>query len=310
MQKINDMSHKRIKINSTIRKTPGEKIFKTLNIIFMICVCFLTIYPFINTLAISFNEGPDSMKGGIYFFPRLFTLKNYAQVLADETILRAYVVTIARTVIGVAVSIIVTGMMAYGLSKPDLLFRKTYMQLCVIGMIFSAGLIPTYMLYRDVGLLNNFAVYILPSAVSIWNMILMKTFFERLPPELEQSAMIDGASTLQIFFRITIPISMPIIATICIFNGVWQWNSWFDAYMFMSRKPEMHPIQTYLYKVIALSQATSSNAANAQLLERLKVNVTTIRAATVIITVLPIVSIYSMFQKHFIHGIMVGSLKG
>lgn len=303
-------SDKKILTSNRIRKTPGEKIFFVLNTLLMIFVCFVTVYPFINTLAISFNEGPDAMKGGIYFLPRAFTLKNYAEVFADETILRAYAVTLARTGIGVVVSLLITGMMAYGLSKPNLLFRRTYMMLCVIGMIFNAGLIPTYMLYRDTGLQNNFAVYILPYAVSIWNMILMKTFFESLPAELEQSAMIDGANTFQVFFRITIPISMPIIATICIFNGVFQWNSWFDAYMFMTRRPELHPIQTYLYKVIALSQATSTNAADSQLLERLKVNVTTIRAATVIITVVPIVCIYAMFQKYFIQGIMVGSLKG
>lgn len=287
----------------------GERIFDVFNTIFMIYVCFITIYPFINTLAISFNEGPDAMTGGIYFYPRAFTLKNYAEVFADSTIIRAYAITITRTVIGVIVSLLVTGMMAYGLSKPNIVFKKAYMLICVIGMIFNAGLIPTYMLYRDTGLLNNFAVYILPSAVSIWNMILMKTFFESLPEELEQSAMIDGASTFQVFFKISIPISMPIIATICIFNGVYQWNAWFDAYMFMTRNPDLHPVQTYLYKVIALSQATSTNAADAELLERRKVNVTTIRAATVIITVLPVTFIYSIFQKHFIQGIMVGSLK-
>jgi putative aldouronate transport system permease protein len=298
------------KSKNKIGNSYSKKVFTVVNSIFMIFVCFITIYPFINTLAISFNEGPDALRGGIYFFPRAFTLQNYGEVFADETIIRAYMVTIARTVTGVIFSLIVTGMMGYGLSKPYLMFRKLYMLLCVIGMIFNAGLIPTYMLYKDVRLQNNFLVYILPNAVNIWNMILMKTFFESLPAELEQSAMIDGANTFQIFFRITIPISMPIIATICIFNGVFQWNSWFDAYMFMTRKPELHPIQTYLYKVIALSQATSSNAAQAQLLERMKVNVTTVRAATVTITVLPIVFIYSLFQKHFIHGIMVGSLKG
>ena len=146
--------------------------------------------------------------------------------------------------------------------------------------------------------------------MSGYYMLMFLAGLQTIPETLYEASEVDGATRRQQFFRITIPISMPIIATICIFNGVFQWNSWFDAYMFMTRRPELHPIQTYLYKVIALSQATSTNAADAQLLERLKVNVTTIRAATVIITVLPIVCIYSMFQKHFIHGIMVGSLKG
>ncbi len=184
------------------------------------------------------------------------------------------------------------------------------MIICVVGMIFNPGLIPVYMLYRDVGLQNNFMVYILPYATNIWFMILMKTFFQQLPAELEESGSIDGAGTLSVFLRIIIPISMPIIATICIFNGVFHWNQWFDAYIFVSRRTDLHPIQTYLYKVIALSQATASSAAESQLLDRLRVNVTTIRAATVIITVLPIISIYAIFQKHFIKGVMVGSLKG
>ena len=200
--------------------------------------------------------------------------------------------------------------MGYGLSKPTLLFRKGYMMTCAFAMIFNPGLIPVYMLYKDVHLLNNFMVYILPSAINIWHLILMKTFFERLPAELEQSAMIDGANSMQVFFKIILPISMPIIATICIFNGVYQWNAWFDAYMFNTRRPELQPIQTYLYKVIALSQANSGNAIEEQLLTRLKVNVTTLRAATVIITIVPILFIYSIFQKHFIKGAMLGSLEG
>ena len=184
------------------------------------------------------------------------------------------------------------------------------MVLCTFAMIFNAGLIPTYMLYRDANLINNFWVYILPAAVNIWDMILMKNFFQQLPEEVEESAEIDGAGTMRIFFSIVIPISMPIIATIAIFSAVGQWNSWYDAYIFCTTRTDLHPIQTYLYKVIALSQATSSNAAESQLLARLKTNVTTIRAATVVITILPIIFIYCLFQKHFIKGVMVGSLKG
>ncbi len=293
-----------------IKKTLGERVFTSVNCTFMVLVCVMTIYPFINTLALSFNEGPDALRGGIYFFPRVFTLQNYENIFSDNTVLLAYGITVLRTVLGVFLSLIVTGIISYGLSKPYLMFRKGYMLICAFGMIFNAGLIPVYMLYKDVGLLNNFLVYILPSAVSIWNMILMKTFFERLPAELEQSAMIDGANTFQIFIKIIIPVSMPIIATICIFNGVYQWNAWFDAYMFNTRRPELHPIQTYLYKVIALSQANANSGVEDELLARLKVNVTTLRAATVIITIVPILSIYSIFQKYFIQGTMVGSLKG
>ena len=293
-----------------VQRPVSERVMMVVITIFMVLFCFCTLYPFINTLAFSFNEGPDTLKGGIYFVPRIFTFQNYEEIFSDSSILSAYTITILRTVIGTVVTLIFTGLLAYGLSKKYLRGRKFYMVLCTFAMIFNAGLIPTYMLYRDAKLINNFWVYILPSAVNIWDMILMKNFFQQLPEEVEESAEIDGAGTMRIFFSIVIPISMPIIATIAIFSAVGQWNSWYDAYIFCTTRTDLHPIQTYLYKVIALSQATSSNAAESQLLARLKTNVTTIRAATVVITILPIIFIYCLFQKHFIKGVMVGSLKG
>lgn len=293
-----------------VQRPASERVMMVVITIFMVLFCFCTLYPFINTLAISFNEGPDTLKGGIYFAPRIFTFQNYEEIFSDSSILSAYTITILRTVIGTVFTLVFTGLLAYGLSKKYLRGRKFYMVLCTFAMIFNAGLIPTYMLYRDAKLINNFWVYILPSAVNIWDMILMKNFFQQLPEEVEESAEIDGAGTMRIFFSIVIPISMPIIATIAIFAAVGQWNSWYDAYIFCTTRTDLHPIQTYLYKVIALSQATSSNAAESQLLARLKTNVTTIRAATVVITILPIIFIYCLFQKHFIKGVMVGSLKG
>lgn len=293
-----------------VQRPVSERVMMVVITIFMVLFCFCTLYPFINTLAISFNEGPDTLKGGIYFVPRTFTFQNYEEIFSDSSILSAYTITILRTVIGTVFTLMFTGLLAYGLSKKYLRGRKFYMVLCTFAMIFNAGLIPTYMLYRDAKLINNFWVYILPAAVNIWDMILMKNFFQQLPEEVEESAEIDGAGTMRIFFSIVIPISMPIIATIAIFSAVGQWNSWYDAYIFCTTRTDLHPIQTYLYKVIALSQATSSNAAESQLLARLKTNVTTIRAATVVITILPIIFIYCLFQKHFIKGVMVGSLKG
>lgn len=296
--------------DNRIKRTTGEKVFTVFNTILLVLLCFTTIYPFINTLALSFNEGMDALRGGIYFFPRVFTLENYKKVFGDSEIIRGYGITLARTFIGTVVTLFCTGILAYGLSKKYLMGRKFYIGLCVFAMIFNAGLIPTYMLYRDLGLLNNFWVYILPSAVSPWYMILMKTFFEQIPVELEESAMLDGASTLRIFLTIVVPISMPIIATVCIFSAVYQWNAWYDAYMFVTRRMELHPVQTYLYRVVALAQRSAENPAEAQLLERLSTSATVLRSATVMITTVPIVFIYAIFQKHFIKGVMIGALKG
>ena len=292
------------------QRSRGEKCFRVVNIVILVLLCAVTIYPFINTIALSFNDGKDALRGGIYLAPRKVTLGNYQQVFKDPDVLRGYGITILRTVIGTIVTLTATGVMAYGLSKKYLVGRKFYIGICVFSMIFNAGLIPMYMLYRDLNLLNNFFIYVLPSAVSPWYMILMKTFFEQIPVDLEESAMLDGASTLKIFFRIIIPVSMPIIATICIFSAVYQWNAWYDAYMFVTKRMELHPVQTYLYRVVALSQRSSENPAEAQLLERLKTNVITIRATTVVITTVPIVFIYAIFQKHFIKGVMIGALKG
>lgn len=298
------------KKGNKIKRPRGERVLVTCIYIFLFLFCLTTLYPFINTVALSFNEGTDALKGGVYLWPRAFTWANYQRVFRDNSVLQAYFITILRTVIGTVCTLVFTGIMAYGLSKKYLMGRRGYMILCTIGMIFNAGIIPTYIFYRDVNLLNNFLVYILPSAVNIWNMILMKNFFEQIPAGLEESAEIDGASTMRTFVSIVIPISMPIIATISIFSAVGQWNAWYDAYIFCTTNTNLHPIQTHLYKVIALSQATADNAAESQLLERLKVNVTTVRAATVTITILPIIFIYCLFQKHFIKGVMIGSLKG
>ena len=270
----------------------------------------ITLYPFVNTLALSLNEGLDANRGGIYLWPRLFTLKNYENVFRDKSIINGYAITVARTVVGTMTTVFCTGLLAYAVSKKYLLGRKFYLALCVFCMIFNAGLIPTYLLYRDVRLLNNFLVYILPAAVNIWYMILMKTFFEQIPAELEESAMLDGASAMRIFISIIIPVSLPIVATICIFSAVGQWNAWFDAFIYNARRMDLHPVQTYLYRVVALSQAQVQNPGDVELLERASLNVLTIRATTVMVTTIPIVFIYAIFQKHFIKGVMIGALKG
>ncbi|MDR2102430.1 MAG: carbohydrate ABC transporter permease [Treponema sp.] len=293
-----------------IRKTTGERIFWIFNIFIMAFMCVVTIYPLVNTVALSFNDGMDANRGGIYLFPRIFSLKNYQEVFRDPTIIRGYVITVIRTVTGTLVTLVCTGILAYGLSKKQLLGRKFYLNICIFCMIFNAGLIPTYMLYRDVKLLNNFLVYLLPGAVNIWYMILMKTFFEQIPADLEESAMLDGASALRILLRIILPVSLPIIATVCIFSAVYQWNAWYDAYMFITKRMDLHPVQTYLYRVVALSQKQMDTPGDVALLDRIRISVITLRAATVVITTIPILFIYAIFQKQFIKGVMIGALKG
>ncbi len=293
-----------------MKKSFGEKALDIINVILLVILCIVTVYPFLNAAALSFNQGMDAARGGIYLWPRVFTFENYKKVFADTAIITAYLITISRTVLGVVTSVLFTGFLGYGLSKKYLVGRRFYTLLCVFPMFFGGGLVPFYMLMKNLHLIDNFLVYILPGMVQLFNMILMKTFFQTLPEELEESAWMDGASRFRTFFSIIIPVSMPIIATICIFVGVSQWNSYFDAYIFMNDE-KLYPIQTYLYKLIQKTVVTA-NVSSAEALARSKEEVSykTIVSATLIVTTLPVVFIYTLFQKYFTKGVMIGSLKG
>ncbi|ANE45534.1 ABC transporter permease [Paenibacillus swuensis] len=284
-------------------------LFNSLNITLMVMICVVTIYPFLNTLAISLNDGADANRGGIYLWPRLFSTQSYEVIFKDDKIIQALIVTVSRTALGILTTVFCTAIFAYGLSKKMLIGRKYYLLICVIGLIFNGGLIPTYLLYKDLHLLDTFAVYIIPGLINIWYMLLMKTFFEQIPAELEEAAKIDGCGTWRLLFTIIFPLSMPIIASICIFVGVDQWNSWFDAYVFTYNE-NLQPIQTYLFKIIALNQTPAQDAMASQMLERARTTGRTLSAAAVIVTTLPIMFIYFLFQKHFTKGVMVGALKG
>lgn len=292
-----------------MKKSLGGKLFDFFNTILMVFVCITTLYPFLNTAAISLNSGIDAARGGIYLWPRVFSLKSYKVVFSDSNILNAAIISIIKTILGIIGTVLCTGIFAFGLSKKYLIGRKIYLIICVFTMFFYGGIIPHYLVYRDLHLTNNFLVYILPNLINVWYMVLMKTYFQQLPTEIEESAKIDGCSLFTIFFRIIIPISMPIVATICIFVGVDQWNAWFDAYLFISNE-KLYPLQTYLYRILAFAQVRERSGLEAQLIDRMAASELTIKCATVIVTTLPIIFIYSAFQKYFTKGIMIGSIKG
>lgn len=294
------------------RMTAEDWLIAAFNYIFLAIIIFVCVVSFLYVISISFTATEAFGKYPISLIPKIFSVEDYAYLFSrGSVILRAYLVSIIVTVSGTVLSVVVMGGFAYPLSKKKLPGRKIILGYVLFSMLFGGGLIPTYLtVSKWLGMKNTLFALILPGCFNVWNMILMKNFFEQLPPDLEESAQIDGAGTLRTIVSIVIPISMPIIATISIFSAVGQWNSWYDAYIYCTTNADLHPIQTHLYKVIALSTATADNAADSQLLERLKVNVTTVRAATVTVTILPIIFIYCLFQKHFIKGVMVGSLKG
>jgi len=299
------------------KMTNWDKSFHVFNILLMVIITVVTLYPFLQALAISLNDANDTARGGITVFPRVFTMRNYQLIFQRRDIVRAYGVTIMRTLVGTIGALLFTTTFAFGMAHRNLVLGKFYTILCVIPMYFGGGLIPFFVLIRQLGLMNTFWVYIIPNLVGIYNMILMRTFFRGIPEALEESARIDGANAFTVLFRIIVPISTPITATISLFVAVMQWNSWFDAAIFISNL-DLKPMQSILLSVISGARfaeqlaRTAGSSVNAGNIARgaAKVNVRSITMATTIVTIIPIVVSYPFLQRYFIKGVMVGSLKG
>lgn len=290
------------------RRTKGEVAFDLLNVIGMLFICFITLYPIWYVLVNSFNDGTDAMRGGIYWWPRVFSLENFNAVFQNSGIMQAMWITIAKTVIGTVAHVFFTAMVAYAFSRKELIGGKLYILLGTITLFFGGSLIPYYLLIRDLHMLDSFMVYIIPALFSFFDLIIFMTFFREIPDGLEEAAKIDGANDLSIFIRIIIPVSMPVVATIALFHGVYQWNDYFTGMLYINNA-DLQPIQTYLYRVIAQS---SSNQMMANAPGGITKSVTSqsIKLATMVVTTLPIVLVYPFLQKYFVKGLMIGSIKG
>lgn len=275
----------------------------------MLIICFLALYPVWYTIIISFNDSSDAMRGGIYWFPRKFSLESYKAVFQDQSILRAFGVTILRTVLGTLSSVFFTAMVGYAFSKSHIKFNKFYKIMGTITMFFGGGLIPYFITIKNLGLYDNFLTYIIPSLFNFYNMIIFMSFFRELPVGLEESAKLDGANDFIIFLRIVIPLSAPVIATIALFNGVWHWNDYFTGVMYVN-KAELQPIQTYLYRIVASASASKSVVSMPAGISAQQVSSTSVRLATMVVTTAPIVCVYPFLQKYFVKGMMIGSIKG
>uniref|UniRef100_UPI003F68AD69 carbohydrate ABC transporter permease n=1 Tax=Paenibacillus terrae TaxID=159743 RepID=UPI003F68AD69 len=273
----------------------------------MLIVCFVTLYPIWYVIVNAFNDGADAMRGGIYWWPRQFSLDSFQAVFRSEGIMTAMGVTVAKTLIGTPVHVFFTAMVAYAFSRRELVGRKLYMFIGTVTMFFGGGLIPYYLLIRDLHLLDNFLVYIIPAAFSFFDLIIFLSFFREIPPGLEEAAKIDGANDFKIFYKVIIPISMPVVATIALFHGVYQWNDYFTGMIFIN-DTNLQPIQTYLYRVVAQS---SSNQMLASMPSGMAVSVTSqsLKLATMVVTTAPIVFVYPFLQKYFVKGFMIGSIK-
>ncbi|SEU20879.1 putative aldouronate transport system permease protein [Paenibacillus sp. NFR01] len=290
-------------------------LFTAFNTVFMICLVVVTLYPFLNTIAVSFNAGNDTIRGGIYLWPRVWTTQNYKAIFATGTIFDAFWISVARTVLSTVLNIFLTTMLAYTLSRREYVFRKPITVIFVLTMYFSAGLIPSYFLMKDLHLLNKFLVYILPSMVSAFNMIVIRTYIGTIPESLMESAKIDGAGDFKIFMRVIFPLCKPVLATIALFVAVGAWNSWFDAFIYTSSKQNLSTLQYELMKLLSSTMNSNSNptvAAGVGMTQESasdRVTPLSIRAAITVVASVPILVVYPFMQKYFVVGLNVGSVK-
>ena len=297
-------------------RTLEDRVFDTVNVSGLILLAFVTLYPFWYILVISFNSAVDTVRGGYLLFPREFTLYNYQVLLRDNSIFRAALVSVARTVIGTSLSVFSTAMLAYTLSRREYFLRRPITLLFVLTMYFNGGLIPTYFLIRGVGLLNSFFVYIIPQLVVAFNVIVMRTNMEAIPESLIESARIEGANDFVTFSRIVLPLSMPVVATIALFVGVAQWNSWFDTFLYAPREPQLFTLQYELMRILQSTMSTQTMQSAEAMLERFDreqvaqvVTPKAIRSSMTILATAPIIFVYPFLQRYFVKGFLVGGIK-
>lgn len=300
----------KIKVGNKITHSIWDTIFNSFNNFFMLAFCFICIYPFIYILALSLNDGLDAQKGGIYFYPRIFTLQNYITIFKNPDILNSYGITIFRVIVGTTLSVLLVAACSYAMSRPTLPFKRWFNWMILIPMYFSGGMIPYYILVNGLGFKNSIWVYVIPSIYGSFNIILMRTFMKQLPESLNESAKLDGANELTIFVKIIIPLSMPVFATVALFTAVYHWNDWYTATVFATSK-KMWPASTLLLNILKSSEISSFVSTKFFAMGARKKVVTpeALKMAMLVVTTLPIVIIYPFLQKYFVKGVMIGSLK-
>jgi putative aldouronate transport system permease protein len=290
-----------------IRRSIASKTFDTFNIAFMLGLIFITFYPLYHIFVVSISDGHSVLRGEVSFWPVGPNLDTYRLLLEDPAIIRSYANTVLYTVVGTLVNMVCTILCAYPLSKKEFYGRGFFTLLIVFTMFFSGGLIPSYLLVQKLGMVNTMWALVVPGAISAWNMIVMRTFFQGLPNELFESARIDGASELLVLWRLVLPLSLPIIATISMFYAVGHWNSFFPALIYLNEKAK-YPVQILLRNIVVMGQMSEQSQELSG--PYAAVTSTNIKYAVIMIVVAPIIAVYPFIQKYFIKGVMIGSLKG
>jgi len=294
--------------SNKIKTSAWDKVFVVCNTLFMIAFVVITLYPVLNTLAISFNDGTDALRGGIYLLPRKWTLKNYITVLQKQNLITGAYITVARTVIGTLLALVANAILAFIVSRKDFLFKQELSLFWVITMYVNGGMIPTFLLYRGLHLTNSFWVYIIPGMFSAFNMLVIRTYMAGIPDSLEESAQLDGAGYTTIFLKIISPLCKPVYATVALFVAVGQWNSLFDAMLYNRMSSHLTTLQYELMKLLS-SVTNQGTSAEAMKNAAGTVTPTSVRAAATILTMLPIICLYPFLQRYFVTGLTIGGVK-
>jgi len=297
------------------RKKRRDVVFPLVNGCILCVLMFVTLFPVVNTVAISFNDGIDAVRGGIGLWPRQFSIEAYKSLLSDKLTYNAFGISVARTVITTILNIFFTSMLAFALSRREYIFRKFITLAVVLTMYVNAGLIPNFLLiHRTLKLSKSFWVYIIPTMFSCFNMIVIRTYITGLPEALTESARIDGANDLRIFWQIIFPLCTPVLATVALFVAVGSWNQWFDTQLYNGSKKYLHTLQ-YLLKMKLATSMNTTNAANTSVdalanSSAAKATPVTVRCAITVVSALPILIVYPFLQRYFVTGMVLGGVKG
>lgn len=289
-----------------VKDSRGYRVFQVANVTVLLLVVAVVLYPFVSIVAQSFSSEGAIAAGQVNLVPRGFNLETYRVVMGDSMFWINYKNTVVYTVVATAIAMALTTSFAYAISKKNLKGRTFLIGIAVFTMFFNGGLIPNYVLINELGMKNTMWAIVLPNAISVFNLLVMKAFFENLPAELEEAASIDGLTTYGIFFRIVLPLSKAVLATMVLFYAVTFWNSWFTAFLYLDQA-DLYPVTVYLRNMIAGATTATSMGSSADDVAQVAAN---IQAVTMVLTVLPIVTLYPFIQKYFVSGVMLGSVKG
>ena len=288
---------------TVVKDTPGYRLFRVVNAVVLVLITFLTLYPFLNMVAKAFSSQAYIAAGQVNLWPRGFNLTTFASVMGDSIFWVNYQNTVVYTVVATAIAMALTTTFAYALSKPYLKGKGFLIGMALVTMLYSGGLIPNYLLIDAIGFKNTMWAIVVPGAINVFNLLVMKSFFDNFPKDLEEAAEIDGMTQYGVFFRIVLPLSKAVIATMTLFYAVQFWNSWFQAYLYLNDR-DMYPVTLYLRNLLAAATSTTDLGSDTV---QIQANV---QSVAMLLTVLPIVCVYPFIQKYFVSGVMLGSVKG